>query len=79
MAAQPRAPTMRALVNRGSHLPCRIAGCKRPREGATLCNSHRKRRRHYGDPEGHKVFPKDYAHERREVASLFRPTPSIPE
>ncbi len=78
MAAQPRAPTMRALVARGAHLPCRIAGCKKPRAGATLCDSHRKRRWKYGDPEGRKIFPKFYLHERREVAKLFAAYPDHP-
>ncbi|MHB8495565.1 MAG: hypothetical protein ACYC9Z_04250 [Casimicrobiaceae bacterium] len=32
----------------------------------------------YGDPEGRKVFPKDYASERREVAGLFRAFPEHP-
>ena len=78
MAAPPRAPTMKALVQRGSHLPCRIPGCKSPRMGATLCDRHRKFRRKYGDPQGHKLLAKNYTSERRQVAALFAAYPEHP-
>jgi hypothetical protein len=69
---------LRAVIAR-NHLPCDVAGCQRMRIGAARhCEPHRERRWRYGHPLGRRIYMKDYAAERKEVAALFAAYPEHP-
>ena len=72
MPGQPRAPTMRALVQRNNGRICDVSGCNRPRHGAARhCANHKNTVYRYGDPRARKIEKKEYAAERKEVRTLF--------
>ncbi len=53
-------------------LRCSARGCNKPRSDAALhCQLHRRRARDHGHPEGRRIWPKEYAQERLEVAQLL--------
>jgi len=53
-----------------------VPNCTRQREGVSRqCTTHRKRWRRLGHPEARRLYPKDYAQERRDVAALFKANP----
>jgi hypothetical protein len=55
---------------------CDVPNCARRREGVSRqCTTHRKRWRRLGHPEARRLYPKDYAQERRDVAALFKANP----
>jgi hypothetical protein len=72
------APTMRALIHRRAGPPCKVVGCKRPRDplrAASFCPHHGYRRRCYGHELGRKIPRRDYRETRKWVAELFASNP----
>jgi hypothetical protein len=59
--------------------PCSVPRCTRPRHGLSLfCRSHKDANRSHGHPLGRRIFPREYAVERKEVAALLRTHPNHP-
>jgi hypothetical protein len=74
MPSRNRAPTRRALAARRSGIPCRVIGCKNPRDRSSYsayCRRHHTARLRYGHEQGRRIFGKAYRRERDEVRALF--------
>ena len=53
--------------------PCEVSGCAERRFGVSnFCLSHYRAKRAHGHPLGARIWPRDYAQERAEVARILR-------
>lgn len=68
--------SFRERQRENEHRMCKAKNCNLHRAGMSgYCSTHQHRMTHYGDPDGHRWYPKEYEQERLKVKLLLEANP----